>query len=424
MTSLELLAALVRRYDITNPNLENLPDSILLAIQHDEHDALKYKQAVSSLAHRAQIILEPLDTFAARAHDAIRAKAACADGNLTSLAHEVHTMLPGGYKAPWAADRYTVTEILQNVRSFLQTYGASGTYPVRDLTDLAEYLSKRYSLSLTPLDTLPRRVLQHVAQMERDAAEAHSAAKALGVEVKDLADMAKTLRRSETTAATVAADARDSLAKVEAKLQAINEALPPDLRHSDDLAAAVRSLVLTAETRYGQWDELAKETAPAVQTVAALRYALESRSMRLALARELYDADDNLLGLLETADAHQMTEALLATLATNHAAPEYPPLPKPSALARTLEGPAKVAYFNHSRRAGRIEAIGGDLIRFYPVEGDPVTLNATRRDLEVYMISADELATEIARVEARKTSPATTPPDAPAPDAVADNLPF
>ena len=72
------------------------------------------------------------------------------------------------------------------------------------------------------------------------------------------------------------------------------------------IAGAVRQLVLTAETRYGQWSQLREETAPQKQIVGILRELLaDSKPLCIALACELYSTDTSLLELLETLPAQK-----------------------------------------------------------------------------------------------------------------------
>ena len=189
---------------------------------------------------------------------------------------------------------------------------------------------------------------------------------------------------------TLRAD-RERLAPMAATLQAITEALPNELRYTEDIAGAVRQLVLTAETRYGQWSQLREETAPQKQIVGILRELLaDSKPLCIALACELYSTDTSLLELLETLPAERLAATLMESLAVPHDQP-IPKVEPPSPQAKALEGLCSVAFRRYALRPGRLEAIGGNLLRFTSEGSKELILNADRKDLEVYPLDPSDL---------------------------------
>lgn len=187
-------------------------------------------------------------------------------------------------------------------------------------------------------------------------------------------------------------------------LQAITEALPSDLRYTEDIAGAVRQVVLTSQTNYGLYQQVQEEVAPHKQIVGILRELLEvSRPLCLAMVRELWSDDEALQDLLTTVSAERLAATLMESLAAPHD-PLIPATTPPTPQAKALEGLCSVAFYRHPMTPGRLEAIGGALLRFRPLRGGgEVIVNCDRRDLEVYPLDPSDL-------EAKFSDPITPKP--------------
>lgn len=308
---------------------------------------------------------------------------------LLTIMHRVNAALPPEHRGMVPNTPGHAAEVIGNVGSFVAHHG----HKMEALRLLAEEVhDARKALGLTDphahlapaIQALQADCTGHRVTAAQRAVLLDEVARALGRPLS--APFEGIPSAVENLVATVA-----QLPPMANTLQAITEALPAELRYTEDIAVAVRQLVAASKIDYDRAQRIQEEAAPDRQIVGILRELLaDSKPLCIALARELYSTDDHLLDLLETLPSERLAATLMESLAVPHDQP-IPTTEAPSPQAKTLEGLCSVAFRRYPLRPGRLEAIGGNLLRFKPESGGELILNCDRRDLEVYPLDPSDL---------------------------------